>query len=50
MHVSTVEDWAPDGVVAPDETRSVVVRHFRALLGSAPSATAGPLATWPVAL
>jgi acetyl-CoA carboxylase carboxyltransferase component len=44
------EPWAPDGLVRPEDTRAVVVRHLQAVLGPAPVARSGPLSTWPLCL
>jgi len=45
---STADAWSPDGVVDPEETREIVVRHLRAVLGPNPVAQGGVLATWPM--
>jgi acetyl-CoA carboxylase carboxyltransferase component len=42
------EEWSPDGVIRPDQTRGALVAHLRAVLGRSPVSRPGPLRTWPV--
>jgi methylmalonyl-CoA decarboxylase subunit alpha len=42
------DDWVPDGVIEPDQTRDVLRSHLAAVAESAPEATESALAKWPV--
>ena len=40
----------PDGTIEPSETRAVLARHLRGVLGPDPLSRPGPLGRWPVYL
>jgi methylmalonyl-CoA decarboxylase subunit alpha len=41
-------EWSPDGVISPDQTRTTLMAHLRAVLGPSPVSRPGPLRSWPV--